>query len=182
MGNTDGGSKRSTGQHLHFEVNTPYWSNKKNAVDPLLYICDPATKEVQQLLNKSGFKLIVDGITGTATTNAIKEFQKRYGLSVDGSAGPITLSKLREVASLFIQNEPAKQVASTIIPAQKGEIKMLVTKSLTLKKYYQDYLQNAIKNKWIDQKWLNDFNKEQLSIADSILLDKVIEARKAEKK
>lgn len=39
MGNTDGGTGRSTGQHLHFEVHEGKWiSGRKNAVDPYKWI------------------------------------------------------------------------------------------------------------------------------------------------
>src|SRR6056300_1656772 len=36
----------------------------------------------------------IDGISGTKTKNAIKEFQKKAGLSVDGVLGPNTLAAL----------------------------------------------------------------------------------------
>jgi len=96
QGNTGG----SVGQHLHFELHAKgngRWNNKyTNAVDPLLYLCDPAVKEVQELLNKHGYKLKVDGIKGSATTNAIKNFQKKVGIVADGNAGPITLNHLKK--------------------------------------------------------------------------------------
>lgn len=39
MGNTDGGSGRSTGQHLHFEIhNGPWVTGRPNAIDPLPFI------------------------------------------------------------------------------------------------------------------------------------------------
>ena len=39
----------------------------------------------------------VDGITGRKTLLAIKQFQQRYNLVVDGDAGPITQKKLKDV-------------------------------------------------------------------------------------
>jgi peptidoglycan hydrolase-like protein with peptidoglycan-binding domain len=39
----------------------------------------------------------VDGVQGPRTTDAIKQFQEKYGLTVDGVVGPITRSKLLEV-------------------------------------------------------------------------------------
>lgn len=66
-------------------------------------------------------------------------------------------------------------------PKEESGIKMLITTSGTLKKMYQDYLQDAINKKYIDKKWLNDFNQDRLSISDAFLLDKAIDVRKAGK-
>ena len=51
-------------------------------------------KELQQLLNKHGFNLAVDGIIGSATINAIKSIQSKKGLKVDGIAGADTIKAL----------------------------------------------------------------------------------------
>lgn len=51
-------------------------------------------KLVQTYLNNNGAKLTVDGIFGELTTNAVKNFQKANGLSVDGVVGPKTYAKL----------------------------------------------------------------------------------------
>lgn len=40
--------------------------------------------------------LVVDGDFGDRTANAIKEFQRRTGLGVDGVVGPMTRAKLRQ--------------------------------------------------------------------------------------
>lgn len=39
----------------------------------------------------------IDGIKGTQTTQAIKDFQKAYGLVVDGVAGQKTIDKVRKI-------------------------------------------------------------------------------------
>jgi peptidoglycan hydrolase-like protein with peptidoglycan-binding domain len=39
----------------------------------------------------------VDGIQGELTAGAIRRFQRAYGLTVDGIAGPQTRAKLKEV-------------------------------------------------------------------------------------
>lgn len=39
-------------------------------------------------------KLVVDGVYGKATAAAVREFQRRSGIGVDGVAGPVTLGKL----------------------------------------------------------------------------------------
>lgn len=53
-------------------------------------------KEVQNLLIKNGYKVSVDGIFGQATHNAIVDFQKKRGLTVDGIVGHSTLTELKE--------------------------------------------------------------------------------------
>lgn len=53
-------------------------------------------KELQQLLNKHGFNLAVDGIIGNDTINAIKSIQSKKGLKVDGIAGADTIKALKE--------------------------------------------------------------------------------------
>lgn len=50
----------------------------------------------KELNSVIGTKLITDGVAGTQTVNAIKAFQKAYGLTVDGKVGPATRTKLNE--------------------------------------------------------------------------------------
>ena len=54
-------------------------------------------KTLQTKLNKVGYKIEVDGICGNATVSAIKDFQKKYNLAVDGQAGKNTITKLDSV-------------------------------------------------------------------------------------
>lgn len=52
---------------------------------------------VQFALNeKGGYRLIVDGIFGTLTDGAVRDFQRVNGLAVDGIVGPNTRLKLGE--------------------------------------------------------------------------------------
>ena len=54
-------------------------------------------KTLQTNLKKLGFYTAsVDGSFGTATENAVRAFQKKYGLTVDGVAGSATLAKIEE--------------------------------------------------------------------------------------
>ena len=72
-------------------------------------------KELQIKLNKVGNNLVVDGSFGSATEKAVKEFQKKYNLTVDGIAGPNTIKKLDEVIA-------SKAVATaTLKKGSKGE-------------------------------------------------------------
>lgn len=52
-------------------------------------------KEIQRLLNTHGFILKVDGIYGPKTIQAVKDFQNKVKINVDGIVGKITLSKLK---------------------------------------------------------------------------------------
>ncbi len=61
-------------------------------------------KTLQTKLNKVGYKLEVDGICGNATVAAIKDFQRKYNLAVDGQAGKNTITKLDSVISAKEKN------------------------------------------------------------------------------
>ena len=53
------------------------------------------TKEVQTVLKKWGYyRGAVDGINGPQTKDAVKRFQRKYGLTADGIVGPLTASKM----------------------------------------------------------------------------------------
>lgn len=51
-------------------------------------------KWLQWKLNKQGYKLTVDGDFGAGTETAVKDFQKKKGLTVDGVVGANTRKKL----------------------------------------------------------------------------------------
>lgn len=51
---------------------------------------------LQRALNRAGFSCgEADGIIGDQTTRAVKAFQRRKGLAVDGDIGPKTMAKLK---------------------------------------------------------------------------------------
>lgn len=50
---------------------------------------------VQHLLTKHGYDLALDGVFGAKTDIALRDFQTRHGLDVDGIAGPATMAALR---------------------------------------------------------------------------------------
>lgn len=53
------------------------------------------TKEVQTVLKKWGYYTgSVDGINGPLTKEAVKRFQRKYGLTADGIVGPLTAAKM----------------------------------------------------------------------------------------
>lgn len=49
---------------------------------------------LQQKLKSQGADISVDGKFGSATEQAVKDFQKTYGLTVDGVVGPKTWAAL----------------------------------------------------------------------------------------
>lgn len=54
-----------------------------------------AVKDVQQALKARGYRLAVDGIFGIRTDDAVRRFQRKEDLVVDGIAGPATMAALR---------------------------------------------------------------------------------------
>ena len=56
-------------------------------------------KALQQLLNRLGYGLTEDGIFGGGTDAAVRSFQKKYGLTVDGYVGPASWKVLGEKAN-----------------------------------------------------------------------------------
>lgn len=55
-------------------------------------------KRLQNCLNKiMNLDLKVDGSFGSATLDAVKRFQKKYALTVDGSVGPKTRAKIKSL-------------------------------------------------------------------------------------
>ena len=51
-------------------------------------------KRLQELLNDLGYELTVDGDYGRGTKDAVRDFQRKNGLSADGNFGPKTAEVL----------------------------------------------------------------------------------------
>ena len=58
-----------------------------------------AVTELQKLLNKNGYKLTEDGIFGAKTKAAVKDYQKKNKLVVDGIVGKNTWAALTAATS-----------------------------------------------------------------------------------
>ncbi len=78
-------------------------------------------REIQKLLIQMGYNLGsygADGIYGTVTAGMVRDFQKSYGLVVDGAVGPKTYSKLLEVVASISKPKPFQPPSdgATLIP------------------------------------------------------------------
>lgn len=54
-----------------------------------------SARQVQAYLNGHGSNLVIDGDFGTKTDTAVRAFQRRWGLAVDGVVGPKTTAAFR---------------------------------------------------------------------------------------
>ena len=98
-GGSSGNSSSNSGSSSS-SSSKPYISNPNRTLrwKELNSTYDTTTKELQECLNYiMGAGLKVDGKYGIATHDVVKEFQGKYGLTVDGDAGPMTLKKVNEV-------------------------------------------------------------------------------------
>ena len=74
-----------------------------------------SVKELQKKLNENGYNLAVDGRFGSATRSAVKDYQKKQGLAVDGIVGKNTWgSLLGTTADSGSSGTTGKQVLSGV--------------------------------------------------------------------
>ncbi len=101
------GATFRTEDAMHMEVsrewlkeNIPGISVDDDRVSGFLTVGDsgPEVRELQRLLNNHGAGLTLDGDFGAATVLALKAFQGRRNLIVDGVAGPSVMTALRSPA------------------------------------------------------------------------------------
>jgi hypothetical protein len=80
--------------------------------------------QLQDLLAKAGSTLQIDGIFGAGTQSAVRAFQSKYGLEVDGIVGSKTWAKLLEVSANVKIQEPTDkpQTSKEYTDAEKLEI------------------------------------------------------------
>lgn len=55
-------------------------------------------KKLQQTLNQNGYSLAIDGVYGNNTMAAVRDYQRKNGLSADGVFGSQTSGKLYAAA------------------------------------------------------------------------------------
>jgi len=84
-------------------------------------------KEIQQKLNKFGYKLKVDGDFGLLTYYAVIDFQMRNNLLKDGIVGNLTLKKLdMPVTPGTTYKPPGTQIATTKSALSKDELEKFI--------------------------------------------------------
>jgi N-acetylmuramoyl-L-alanine amidase len=77
-----------------------------------------AVKDLQALLNRANaFSIDIDGDFGTVTEKAVKAFQNRNGLVVDGVAGPQTMTALRRAVEPVKPGKPEPDKSAMTQPA-----------------------------------------------------------------
>ncbi len=68
----------------------------------------PLVRDLQVNLNLVGpYMLEADGKFGPLTENAVKDFQQKYGLKVDGMAGPQTVQALLDATAAIAKMAPS---------------------------------------------------------------------------
>ena len=97
--------------------------NKKNIVsnnqkdDEIVNVEDSYSQEIYdaqvQLKNLGLYTSTLDGINGPGTKRAIKQFQKKAGLNIDGVVGPLTLAALEKGEESYIKVDNVNTTAST---------------------------------------------------------------------
>lgn len=147
IGNTGG----STGPHLHFEMHKGGWNKYySNEVDPLEYYPDPGVLELQKKLNTVGIEVQEDSYFGEKTKSAVRLYQSRRGLTVDGSPGPATMADLNKLAAerkaqTAAKPKPTPKPVPT--PPKKEMDEMVQLLPATQKKDMRDLLQKAYDDK-----------------------------------
>jgi len=81
---------------------------------------------LQELLNKAGYSLVTDGRFGKKTDKAVREFQKKNKLVVDGIVGTKTWMKLNAVAPKSLKESPKKFLSEKNLTDLAKELKIEV--------------------------------------------------------
>ena len=97
--------------------------NKKNIVsnnqkdDEIVNVEDSYSQDIYdaqvKLKNLGLYTSTVDGINGPGTKRAIKQFQEKAGLNIDGVVGPLTLAALEKGEKSYIKVDNVNTTAST---------------------------------------------------------------------
>lgn len=99
----------TTGPCVHVEYNLGGFSDSAPHIAALVNgstapagagtVGDAGVADGQRLLNSVGYHLAVDGINGPATKDAVRDYQSKHGLVVDGILGPDTAASIRATAT-----------------------------------------------------------------------------------
>ncbi len=91
-------------------------------------------KKLQTELNKYGYKLDVDGQFGSKTQSAVKDYQKKNNLSVDGIVGKNTWGSLTANSKTASTSKPKQNKSKTSKNTKKQTNRPTYKKSDTVKK------------------------------------------------
>lgn len=80
-------------------------------------------KKLQQELNKNGYKLDVDGKFGSKTQVAVRDYQSKNGLSVDGIVGSNTWGRLSSASTSSKKTSSAKKTGAVLKETTRPEYK-----------------------------------------------------------
>ena len=119
--NTDGGAAPSNGSLLgrKLDITTP---NLMKAYNEGGKQSMPAIKNMQTALSRLGFDPNgIDGKYGNGTFKAVQDFQKANGLSVDGQAGPGTMSAIKKVLDDKFEKNKVTPDAEKALPADQDQ-------------------------------------------------------------
>lgn len=105
-------------------------------------------EELQRLLNDSGnYGLETDGVFGDKTLAAVKDYQAKNGLAVDGIAGANTMTKLKGTSATPSTTPSAATVVNTTIPNMLSASTVTAPQGVTAptqNKSYADQVNAAI--------------------------------------
>lgn len=127
-------------------------------------------KELQESLNKAGYNLVVDGKFGTKTQNAVKSYQQKNGLTVDGIVGVNTWKSLSTIND---KGASTSNNGSKTTNATQNTIKAPVTQKRPTYEKNENVIsaENALKE-WENSKpeeYRSKYSEQIESILNSIL-------------
>lgn len=115
----------------------PLWNLlNPSYVDPFTLLtvgdCNVSVRDLQSKLKDLGlYTIAVDGDFGNGTLSAVKAFQKKYGLTVDGVVGSATFTKLNEVTGT-VEGKPTTTTTST---TNTGKTTTVTTTTVVTRSY-----------------------------------------------
>jgi len=124
-----------------------------------------AVRQLQQALNAQGYSLDVDGIFGSKTRAAVKSYQKKNGLAVDGIAGNETWGSLMSVQSVAEAESPPVAYVSQSTAQALAELEQGVTPSAETELAYLELrnIQDAQPGAYV-----SDFRSQLSALYDQI--------------
>lgn len=114
--------------------------------------------ELQKLLNQNGYSLDTDGIYGTKTQAAVKDYQQKNNLSVDGIVGSQTWGALTKASSDSTGSTAATAPEETKAPTFQHQPSDTVAQAEALLQQHLAQNPGSYQSTWSSQ--LNDIIKQ----------------------